>query len=667
MKTARKNYPIFVGVLSTMLAAVCVGQDDTVGNDDFDIFSDDIPSVYSASKYEQKVTEAPASVSIVTAEEIKRYGYRNFGDILRAQRGFYVTNDRNYSYVGVRGFGQPGDYNTRILLLIDGVRANENVYDSFGADSDFLVDIDLIDRVEIVRGPGSSLYGTSAFFAVINVTTKNGRDYDGAELAVDFGDQGTSSQRATWGKHLASGLDVLMSVSNYKSRGDDNLYYQEFDDPLSNNGHYKNNDDEDAANVLVKLAYQGLSFNLVYQDRTKEIPTSSYGTVFNSPVSETTDEILEVNLGYTTYLDSGAEWATTLGYGAYEYWGDYMYDYSDDGDLSYLVVNKDKTESEWWTLSSQLSGLIGDSQRVIAGIDVRDNVKQDQSNFDEDVYLDDKRSSEVYGLYIQDEIEITDKVTLNLGVRYDKYDTFGDNFSPRVAVIYNPQPQTAIKLLYGEAFRAPNAYELYYHDGGFTTKPAVGLEPETIESVELAVEHYMGRTLLSASVYYNEITDLIAYRLDPVDDLLFFGNLDQIATCGFELGLESHLENGLRYALNYAYQDNEDDTTGKILNNSPRNMLKANFLMPLFQERIVGGLELQYMGARNSVQGPEADAHVLTNLTISGDTQIPGLSLSGSIHNLLDEEYDDPGSAEHTQALLEQDGRTFLVRASYQF
>jgi iron complex outermembrane receptor protein len=75
-----------------------------------------VATVYGASKYEQKVTEAPSSISIVTADEIRKYGYRTLADILRGQRSFYATYDRNYSYAGVRGFGRPGDFNTRVFF-----------------------------------------------------------------------------------------------------------------------------------------------------------------------------------------------------------------------------------------------------------------------------------------------------------------------------------------------------------------------------------------------------------------------------------------------------------------------------------------------------------------------------------------------------------------------
>ena len=103
-----------------------------------------IDSVYGASAYLQKVTEAPSSVTIVTAQQIRRYGFRTLADVLRSVRGFYVTYDRNYSYVGVRGFSRPGDYNARVLLLIDGHRLNDNVFGSALIGSEFPLDIALI-------------------------------------------------------------------------------------------------------------------------------------------------------------------------------------------------------------------------------------------------------------------------------------------------------------------------------------------------------------------------------------------------------------------------------------------------------------------------------------------------------------------------------------------
>ena len=140
-----------------------------------ELMSLDAGRVFGASERLQPVTEAPASVSFITAEEIARYGYRTLADILRGVRGMYVTNDRNFSFLGTRGFGKPGDYNSRILLLVNGHRVNDNVFGQAEIGAEFGIDPALFERVEIIRGPASSLYGDSAFFAVVNVITRVGR------------------------------------------------------------------------------------------------------------------------------------------------------------------------------------------------------------------------------------------------------------------------------------------------------------------------------------------------------------------------------------------------------------------------------------------------------------------------------------------------------------
>src|SRR5580658_3787428 len=155
--------------------------------------------VYSASKHMQSASDAPASVTVVTADEIHKYGYRNLADILRSVPGFYVTYDRDYTFVGVRGFGRLGDWNSRILVLIDGHRINDNVLGNAMLGTEFLVDVDMIARVEIVRGPSSSLYGAQAFFAIINVITRKPPELKRLEVSFAPGNFGTYQGRASYG------------------------------------------------------------------------------------------------------------------------------------------------------------------------------------------------------------------------------------------------------------------------------------------------------------------------------------------------------------------------------------------------------------------------------------------------------------------------------------
>ena len=149
-----------------------------------DLMRLDAGRVFGASERSQPVTEAPASVSFITAEDIARYGYRTLADILHGVRGMYVSDDRNFSFLGARGFGKPGDYNSRILLLVNGHRVNDNVFGQAEIGAEFGLDPATFERVEIIRGPASSLYGDSAFFAVVNVITKTGASLDGATVTL---------------------------------------------------------------------------------------------------------------------------------------------------------------------------------------------------------------------------------------------------------------------------------------------------------------------------------------------------------------------------------------------------------------------------------------------------------------------------------------------------
>lgn len=192
-----------------------------------------IDTVYGASKYEQRVTQAPASVTILTAEDFRRFGYRTLADALTSMRGLYVSDDRNYSYLGTRGFLRPGDYNSRILLLIDGHRINDGVYDAAYFGHEGLVSADMIERVEFVRGPSSSIYGSSAFFGIVNVVLKRAQDVAGATISAAGGDLGMREGTVTLGNVTPGGLESTLNASYYESRGHRALYFPEFDPALS--------------------------------------------------------------------------------------------------------------------------------------------------------------------------------------------------------------------------------------------------------------------------------------------------------------------------------------------------------------------------------------------------------------------------------------------------
>ncbi|HEY7746155.1 MAG TPA: TonB-dependent receptor plug domain-containing protein, partial [Desulfuromonadales bacterium] len=272
-----------VAALLVWVAPFCaVAAESAPAADELLLFQE-IPSVFSASKYEQKVTEAPSAVSIITAAEIRKYGYRTLADLLRSLRSFHLSFDRSTELLGVRGFNRPGDSNSRVLLLVNGHRINDNIFQAAQVNTSFILDVDLIDRIEVVRGPSSSLYGNSAFFAVVNVITRRGRDLKGAEVAAEAGSHESWRGRFSYGERFPGGMEMLLSGTRFESDGNGRLYYPEFDSPDSNHGVAEDADRNEFGSLFASLSWFDFTLEGAYVDWEKRAPTAPYGTVFNDP------------------------------------------------------------------------------------------------------------------------------------------------------------------------------------------------------------------------------------------------------------------------------------------------------------------------------------------------------------------------------------------------
>jgi iron complex outermembrane receptor protein len=618
--------------------------------------------VYGASKYEQKTSNAPSSITIVTADDIQKYGYRTLSDLLRSVRGFYVTNDRNYRYAGIRGFGIPGDYNSRLLIQVDGHRINDNVYDQGFIGTEFILDLDLIDRVEIIRGSGSSLYGSNAFFGVINIITKKYRDFGQPGAAVSYGSYDTLKGRLSYGRQFDSGANLAMSGSSLYSKGQD-LYFSEFDDPSSNSSGIANNCDSDqSGNLFGRLEYGHLTLSTAWVSRDKTIPAAPYGTDFNNPNSLTVDERWYLDLNYHHTVCQHTDITARLFFDEYRYKGQYIYE---------ALVNRDVALGQYWGSEFIISRpFLEETHRLTAGAEFINNITQHQRNEDVEpyiLYLDSTESNQKWALYIQDEYRVAPWLLINAGLRQDHYPSFGDSLNPRLALIIQPQERSSLKLIYGTAFRAPNAYELYYDDG-YSSKKPLHLEPEKITTYEAILEQRLFSDYrLTIAGFTYQIDNLIRQVTDPVTDLAIFENLDKVTANGFELELEGVWDSGLRGNVSYSFQEVTDNLTGDTLVNSPQHIGKLNLILPIFHNSWFLGSGIQYLSPRKTLGGSETDAVWLADMTLLGRNIYRGLDLSLSGYNLFNQKYMDPVGQEFRQNSIEQDGLSFLLKLAYTF
>jgi outer membrane receptor for ferrienterochelin and colicins len=625
----------------------------------------EVATVNAASKFDQKVTEAPSYVTVITAEEIQKYGYRTLADILESVPGFYVTNDRNYSYVGVRGFGR-SDYNDRVLLLIDGHRLNDPVYGEALIGTEFPLDIDLIQRVEIVRGPGSALYGTNAFFAVINVITRRGRDVKNAEVSAEAGSLGTYKGRGTFGDQWRNGPELLLSGTFYNSHGNNALFFPAFDTPATNNGVAVNADSDQYYNFLASLQYRGFSLEGLYGSRTKVIPTASFGTVFDDPRNRTTDAVGYFDLKYEHHFSDDWQVVGRAAYDHAHYHGTYVYDDAETG-LPPFTLNQDLSTAERVTAALDASKTFFKKHHVTIGTETQFNVMQGQSNYNQAPYflfLDDRRRSTVPAVYLQDEFSIRKNLILSGGIRWDHYDTFGSTENPRLGLIYSPRERTTFKLLYGTAFRAPNDYELYYASPPDQVgNPSLG--PETIKTTEVVFEQYfVTHAHVEIAGFYNDIRGLIS-QTDSSSGLLSYANVDSVQSRGVDCELAGKWPGGLQGRLSYTLQESVDQQS--ILTNSPKQLAKLNVSAPVVPRRLFASVEGLYTSSVETAAGTQIAGFFIANATVSSPEVRGGLSVSASAYNLFNTRYADAVGGGFTEDSIEQDGRTLRLKVTYRF
>ena len=618
----------------------------------------DAGRVFGASERSQPVTEAPTSVSFITAEDIARYGYRTLADILHGVRGMYVSDDRNFSLLGTRGFGKPGDYNSRILLLVNGHRVNDNIFGQAEIGAEFGLDPATFERVEIIRGPASSVYGDSAFFAVVNVITKTGGSIDGASVTYETGSLGTQMVRGMVGQRLASGVDFALSSTVEESAGAKHLYLPEFDTPETNNGIAEGLDGQSFNQHYGRLAFGNFTLTGAYGRRRKDVPTAYLGTLFNEQV-ERLRTIDRHSLFDVEYAGSVGGSRVVLR-GAYDRFTSDGYYPFDASPFARVSVGYYDLAGSWVTVGGRVTRPLP-WQTLMVGAEYIDNVQQKYvTGFDAVPHASIDQSSSRRAVYVEDEIKLGRHVIVNGGLRYDGYERF-NRVTPRTALIVMPTPHQSFKYLYGRAFRAPNIYETieYYFGPG-----VAALRPESIDTHEFVWERYTGDWLrTSVSGYWYKADRLITLTEfnDPSALIgVTYMNQGEVRAKGAEFEAQMRLWGDAQGHLSYALQEARDQATDNILTNSPRQMIKGRVNAPLFGTGPSVALEVLGIGSRKTIAGNQLSATATTNLTI---TRSLGRSfeLVGTVRNLFDVVYAIPASDSHLQDSILQNGRTFRV------
>jgi outer membrane receptor for ferrienterochelin and colicins len=650
-----------IGILASAAFAVSQSQ---VDQDLMSMNLEDLSrvKVFSASRHFEDARRAPSSVSILTAADIRRNGWRTLGDALNSLRGFYTSYDRLYPYLGVRGFMRPGDDNSRILLLVNGHRLNENVYDSALIGTAFSLDLDLIDHIEIVRGPGSSLFGTNAVFGVINVITRSPGTGMALESSADTGSFLSRTGRVT----LSAGngnRSALLSASYLHDPGQSSLFYPQFDSPFTNNGYAVDMDGTRLDSIFADLRDGSFQLQGAFSDNVKKFPTGTFGTVFNNPLDWEQDVRGYVDAGLHKTAWAGTDIDLRIFYDAYDSNGSGAFNVPW---LAGTAQAYEKGRGDWAGAEVNLIREFG-PHRITMGADYEYSMRILQRNAIVGIG-DISRVNDtpwVAALYGDAELNFTPSLIVHAGGRYDRYSTSGGTISPRLALIYLPGARTAVKYILGSAFRAPSAYEQFYNDPVNILPPPVKLQPERILSNELVLEQNL-RPWISVTVdsYFNELHNLIDEVPAGSSGMEWFVNDGRVHALGLEAEVAGERGSGLGARISYTASTAIDTETNTHMANSPVSQVKLNGKSPLSRHAFAS-LELLFVSAMTDDSGTRVPSCLLPDFTVNTNPLWGGWVFSSSLYNATNRRWFSPAGPNSPEDQIQQDGRTWRFKAVY--
>ena len=615
-------------------------------------------TIVGASKYEQKQSEVAAAASVITRQEMKAFGWRTLGEALSSLPGVHTTYDRQYLYLGTRGFGLPGDLNTRVLVTVNGNRINDPTFDQGPFGSDLPLNMDLVERIEFIPGPGGAVYGQNAMFGVVNVVTRGAASLDGAELALIYqSPQSLREGRASWAKVLDNGVHVVASVSGMQARGEDRFF--EFG-KSGLSGVAASLDGERVRHLFSHVSSGAWSFDLVHGYRRKGDPTAGFLSDPLVPGQFQADRTTTVQLQYQDSFSAGK-----LDVLARLFMGRQRF----SSLQSYATPFGNPAASDWRGTEVRLLSKAVANHKTMVGIELQDNFRTDQALFDianpaSNIFI--PGSGYRAGLYAQDEWRVADTLSATLGLRFDRNSFTGNKLSPRAALIWSPSPATNLKALYGRAHRAPNVFERDHGDG-ISQAANLQLKGESIDTLELVADHRVGGDLLlRGSLYQWKMQNIVTLGIDPATGLAQYQSGDGVMARGLEMSADQTWTSGVRLRGSLSLQ-NVAQAAGPELPNVPKVLGKINLSAPLPFMGWRAGYEFRYDGRRLSLDGTRLGGYAVSNLHLGTDALAKGLELSLGIHNLFDKRYAHPAADTNWQNALEQDGRSVQAKMTYQF
>lgn len=579
--------------------------------------------VVTATLSETPVKEIPAAIEVITREEISEMGVETLHQVLtEAQSVNLEPVSGRMSTARLRGLNS-----SNTLVMIDGMRLPSGFQDKVDMGE---VPAGLIERIEIVRGPGSALYGSDAIGGVINVITRKPTDEVEAWVSAQYGesrhgeaentgfDAGVSGSSGSLGYVIAGSFvdkgRFDFDTEDWKTDGDDKEIVAGAASLIWQAG--------DNADVTFGVTYADAEREGIRPKRKKENDWHNESERFTGRVEFRSGLTPNSSLLLRAYR-SEYDWRVSLT--------------PTDGskpEIHNVDQATDQFEGRW-------TGLILDRHKLTAGIEYRTEERKEDGV---------KSEIDNLGVFLQDELTVTDRLNAILGLRFDDHSDFGSVYSPRVSVAYRFNDYLRLRGAYGEGFRAPSAFELY-SGSPYTIRriliPNPDLDPETSRTWEVGADIDYGVLTVGLTAFRNDVDDMIAEVFTgryegkkpkiPVNEVR---NIAEAMTQGVELNVGLKLGYGLFLADELTLLEGENKTTGEELLYVPdvSNVVKLSYSNPSIG--FSGNIRLVTTGSQYTTPDVKTDTYSIVNVYVS-KSLTDRVRLYTGVDNLFDEEVTD--------------------------
>lgn len=672
--TSRSGAIAFLAAL--LISPQLFGQSE---ESEFELAFGDEDFISIATGRSKAISKAPAVASIITAEEIERSGARTIDEILESVPGLHVSSSSArfspvYSIRGIRS-----DKNPQVLVLVNGVATTNLFFGNRGFLS--AMPVHAVSRVEIIRGPGSAVYGADAVAGVINIITKKAEEYDGLSTGVRFAEFNEKDFWVSFGK--TEGLDVAFTLQASQTDGDegrsvDSDAQSVFDNIYSTSASLAPGSfDTRQERVDVNFELSDESWGFRYWSRHISDAGNGPGVALAlDPGSDTIIDDYLIDFTLKNLLDTKS-WEGDLQFSYYDvnssskghlFPAGTVLPIDGNGNVNPIVgtptlftdglIGNPEIYEE--RISIDFSGYSKDFEnhqlRLAIGGSTAELEPKEEKNFGPGVTVGEvtdvtgtpyiflsSEERDIFYFSAQDEIKLSSGWELTAGVRVDDYSDFGTTTNPRLALVWDTSRTLTTKFLYGRAFRAPSYAELYA-----INNPVVlgneDLDPEIINTYEIAFA-YAPRPEMSfgLNLFSYEINDLIQFVTTGSGGSMAQNVGDQTGE-GVEFEWSYDASKSLIFSGNVALVSAKDDNTGEDAANFPEE--QAYFQVDwIIASNWVLVPQIHFVGSQKREQGDprdELDSYTLVNLALTSMPKSGGFRWQIGVNNLTDEEYADP-------------------------